>query len=61
MKDDFGAAKESYQKMLAATCWKLEAAAQIRCMDFFASPNGWMTAMQPVDQQDKRRRRRKLT
>jgi hypothetical protein len=55
MLDLFGAAKDSYQKMLAATCWNLEAAAQIRCMDFFASPNDWMTAMQPVDQQDQRR------
>ena len=55
MLDLFGAAKDSYQKMLAATCWNLEAAAQVRCMDFFASPNDWMTAMQPVDQQDQRR------
>ena len=48
--------EDSYQKMLKATCWNLEAAAQIRCMDFFASPNDWITAMQPVDQQDQRRR-----
>ena len=56
MLDLFGAAKDSYHKMLKATCWNLEAAAQIRCMDFFASPNDWITAMQPVDQQDQRRR-----
>ena len=53
MLDLFGAAKDSYQKMLKATCWNLEAAAQIRCMDFFASANDWITAMH---QQDQRRR-----
>ena len=56
MLDLFGAAKDSYHKMLKATCWNLEAAAQIRCMDFFANPNDWIIAMQPVDQQDQRRR-----